>query len=781
MMVMLTQPEATVFVALAVITACITPAMAFSCEGRSELQAWHALRGTQSGGSNMADQQLRGADTSEPAAALLARAHLVTGTNRSRVSSVLPLSGARSTNENSSCPPEPHFSALMTSINVTYPGLEAVRTALSTGDNEGACVALADYYRGGQTAIWLRARSIPIPSARMAGGAADGVLRDHYSFYGTAADVPRHPSGALNWSFCPAPQFDSQWMLALQRHTAFETLAQAWNRTGNPVYAQKLNDLIHDWVIYAGQAPVHVNNTFRCNGPPDWLTLDSGIRTSGPWPSAFFLAQQASEFTAVSRLLLVSSTVQHATYLSLKDSQSATANWEATQCHALIITALAFPELLGSMEWLREGSSCIERLMSTGVYPDGVSTEQTAGYDQVALHSYDGILRLFEDAGVAPPSSLRSGVERMYTYLALQMSADGLQVLNGDSDLDSLVSSVRAAALRFDRDDWMYLATRGADGVPPSLHEYGSNGSCMFPWAGQMVMQSRWGATLEDEKIWAWFDVGPYGSSCHSHRDKLHLSVRAYGEHLLVDSGRFGYEGSLAKFRERYGSLTQAHNTLQLDNAEQVGVLGSAQATIPEHSWLITPDSDCAFAEVEFERIKGLAVHMRAVRHLRQHGVLVVVDRVATDRPRNITALWHGHPDSTISISSPSTAHDHQEVQVKGVNASLTLRSATGSCGWQSLDQVTGIGNVATGVGLQGWYSPKYDTKSPAPVAITHTRIDGNATFVWVIATSNTVLPPVVQATVIGSVHDSKRVQVDVAIDGSALGVVDVPVSTCAG
>ena len=91
---------------------------------------------------------------------------------------------------------------------------------------------------------------------------------------------------------------------------------------------------------------------------------------------------------------------------------------------------------------------------------------------------------------------------------------------------------------------------------------------------------------------------------------------------------------------------------------------------IPDRSWSITPDSDFAFADTEFERLEGLAVHTRAVRHLRQHGVLVIVDRVATDRARNVSALWHLHPNCTLSIRS------NQEIQVKGANASLVLMSA---------------------------------------------------------------------------------------------------------
>jgi hypothetical protein len=325
-------------------------------------------------------------------------------------------------------------------------------------------------------------------------------------------------------------------MLALQRHGIFPTLASAWNSTGNPVYAARLDALVSDWVVFAGLAPTTVTNAFHCGGPPDWLTLDSGLRQGGSWPPAFFLAQQSPNFTAVGRLLMASSIAQQAKYLAMPSAKSATANWEATQSVALMTTGLAFPEFANASQWVDIGVAGVLQLMQTGVYPDGVSTEQTSGYDQVALGAYDAALRLFEAAGIPSPPTLHAGVERMYTYVAQQMSSDGTQVLNGDSDLTNLRSGVVAAAARFGRPDWLYMATDGLQGQLPAL----GNGSVMFPWAGQLVMRSAWGTSPEHEQLWAWFDVGPFGSSCHSHRDKLHLSVRAHGEHLLVDSGRFG-------------------------------------------------------------------------------------------------------------------------------------------------------------------------------------------------------------------------------------------------
>ena len=63
----------------------------------------------------------------------------------------------------------------------------------------------------------------------------------------------------------------------------------------------------------------------------------------------------------------------------------------------------------------------------------------------------------------------------------------------------------------------------------------------MFPYGGQAVLRSSW----RSNATWAWFDVGPYGSSPHGHRDKLGLVVRGFGgSFFLTDSGRFAYAGN---------------------------------------------------------------------------------------------------------------------------------------------------------------------------------------------------------------------------------------------
>jgi len=441
------------------------------------------------------------------------------------------------------CPPEPFLSDLFVhGLNLSWPALQPAAAAWAAGRNATACAALAAYYRIAHTAPWLRPTGPPAaPSGRSAGGEADEVLADRYNFYGTTASVPRFPgpgpsgsdSGGLNWSYCPPPLDDPQWMLALNRHGQLPTLAAAWFGTGNLAYSSFLDRMITDWVAYSGAAPSKPpTGGIACNRrPPDWLTLDTGIRLGSPWPETFFMAQAADEFSVPTRLLMLASTWQSATYL--RNHQSTTANWEATQLHAIVQTALAFPEFRSSAEWLSFGVGAMEQLLHGAIYPDGVSSEQTTHYDLVALKAFDSLLELLRAANATFDDSYAVAVEVMYNFIAYEMDPDGLAILNGDSDLDNVTALVLAAADRFQRPDWVYIATRGQAGSAPP-----ATPTVMFPWAGQFVMRNTFAGSNQN-MTWSWFDVGPFGSSGHAHRDKLHISMRAFGAHLLVDSGRF--------------------------------------------------------------------------------------------------------------------------------------------------------------------------------------------------------------------------------------------------
>lgn len=89
----------------------------------------------------------------------------------------------------------------------------------------------------------------------------------------------------------------------------------------------------------------------------------------------------------------------------------------------------------------------------------------------------------------------------------------------------------------------------------------------IFPWGGHVALKSGY----ESSGLWAFFDAGlAYGTSGHAHKAKLMLNVRAHGAMLLVDSGRFSYQGvglSVTLNRE-YERETHSHNTCTYTECE---------------------------------------------------------------------------------------------------------------------------------------------------------------------------------------------------------------------
>ena len=102
----------------------------------------------------------------------------------------------------------------------------------------------------------------------------------------------------------------------------------------------------------------------------------------------------------------------------------------------------------------------------------------------------------------APPPSFYAAVERMYDYGAFVSSPRGCLPRNGDSDVCGAGFST-ASTSYFNRSDWTYAHTNGAQGTPP---DDARGPSRVWPWAGEVVMRSSWGAAA----TWAFLDVGPY-------------------------------------------------------------------------------------------------------------------------------------------------------------------------------------------------------------------------------------------------------------------------------
>jgi hypothetical protein len=404
------------------------------------------------------------------------------------------------------------------------------------------------------------------------------TFSDIFCFYSVCNHQPRDPSGELDWLWTDG---DDEWKYALSRWP-FAELGDAWAATGNDAYAHYLRNASLTWTL-SQPVPVQpsgVNVT--------WRTIEAGLRMSGAVAKTLFTLIQAPAMPSHASWMLEMASVasDHGKFLNAFYTQG-NPNWRSMQLNGLGTAALAFPEMQGSNQWYSNAANgCLADLKS-GVYPDGVETEETSAYHRVATENFASFVNVSRLGGRVAPAELQARVGGMVSYLALSMDGTGSNPLNGDSDSQDEAQWLRPYAEASGNSTWLFMSSYGEQGTAPAAM------SQAWPWAGQVVLRAgNWfeagaptqGGGVRAGSAWSWMDIGPFGSSSHAHYDKLHLSIRAYGAELLVDSGRFAYDGPIAtQFRETYARHTRGHNAL-LVSAGACGSPAIGSAPLPDRA-----------------------------------------------------------------------------------------------------------------------------------------------------------------------------------------------------
>ncbi len=588
---------------------------------------------------------------------------------------------------------------LLAAVDLDRPGLEQVRDAVARDDTPAACAALLDWYRTGPTADWLRVEP-PAVRTEKTDPTAERILQDTFTFYSVTERVPRRPDGGLDWHFCGSRGRDVEWAMALNRHFHLKDLVEAWERTGNPAYVRTFDEHLRDWILanpYPGR---------RGRGDTvDWRGLETAFRMKN-WSEGFYALQPVPEFTDEARLLLLSSVPEHADYL--RRFHAAGGNWVTMEMDGLATAGACWPEFRDARAWVEYAVERMAPELDRQVYPDGAQKELTSSYHYVALRHFEQFREVVTHAGVELPPGYEDGVRRMWNYLAWVLRPDGGGPLNNDADRGNYRAILLEAARRWNEPEWAWIATNGAEGKKPD-----SGPSIFFPWAGQLVMRSGWG----EDAVWAFFDLGPLGLG-HEHYDKLHLSVSAGGRDLLVDSGRYTYRGGPWR---AYFVGSSAHNVILVDGAGQKPWSRIVKHPLKDAAGI---GADAAWAEGVFDGgyggVEGKAVHRRSVVWLPGERCWVVTDRIATDRPRELTALWHFHPSCTVETDGDRVGSvDHGETNLLIVPIGAPF----------------GPPRIVKGAEdpIQGWWSVEYNRKEAAPCAIYDGRIGGDAEFRWIL------------------------------------------------
>jgi len=599
--------------------------------------------------------------------------------------------------------------ALFGALDLDRAGLEAVKAAVGCGDTVGACRALLDYYRDGESAKWLRGPAIAPGDGRDEG--AESLIEGF-------ARVPRAPKGGPDWTY-GGPDNDINWAWSFNRQDYLSTLLDAYRTTGSVQYVRWIDDLIRDWVTGSLPYPA-CDTTDAC-----WRGLETAHRVR-QWAIIFYALQQDPYLRDATRLLILISLPEHAHYL--RHFHKPGGNWITMELSSLGLTAAAWPELRDAAAWQIYCADALLRSMPEQIYPDGVQFELTSGYHYVALCYFERYADLCRDAGLPLPPAYRDWLEKMWHYLAYVLRPDGCGPANNDSGLSWYRELLIQAAKDYDRPDWRYIATHGEQGEQPK-----QGPSLIFPWAGQVITRSGWDA----DALWTFFDIGPAGAG-HSHCDKLHLSVYASGRDLLIDPGLFTYAFSTPKgrFQSKYAGLAVAHNVILIDDRGQALGPGTVDQPVSAEDYLIRPDLTFArgtcdefFEEIYSGRLAGEATHTRAVLCLRNE-LIVVADRIETDRLRKLDALWHWHPRCTIEIEGQTSRSVDPHVG--------NLRIAPVARFDWAVETVKGQEPAGIHGTMQGWYPWE-----PSPTSVFTARIERTSAFAWLLLMARGEVPAI--------------------------------------
>jgi len=165
-----------------------------------------------------------------------------------------------------------------------------------------------------------------------------------------------------------------------------------------------------------------------------------------------------------------------------------------------------------------------------------------------------------------------------------------------------------------------------------------------------------------------------------------------------------------------------------------------------KNDFKITREVDYASGSFDrFTGIAGEAKHIRSIVYVRGD-FWVVVDRIITDRPRTIDALWHWHPENNVVRNRRvvKTNNAHGNLAVIPINKKR-----------YKIELVMGQEKPE----IQGWYSPEYNVYGPNTASIYRTDISATENLVWLLLPSENQSPKV-KAKVLEENEQEVRIEV---------------------
>lgn len=569
-----------------------------------------------------------------------------------------------------------------------------------------------------------------------------GVMSDRFEFNGESYRLP----APIDW--LENPSRDVEWHILLHKFYYAPGLGLAYEKTGERRYAQRWMALIDGWIKTT---------------PPGFIAADvTGRRVQNWIYSYYYFVTHAARLdagliTADFHRRLLASIHQQVEYLCANLTPKR--NHRTLELYAIFLAGVVFPEMRRAEFWRRFALEQIELNMASDLLADGVHCELSSDYHHLVLKNYLNLRRLAALNEIAFPAAMDQHLQRALEFSMHLHKPDGVAPSFSDGDARGYLDLLRYGAQLYDRADFLYVATQGAQGRPPVRRV------AHFAASGYSVIREHWGeagANFRDAQHLV-FDCGPLGEGNHGHFDALSFELAAFGQSLVVDPGRYTYSEAVdandgVNWRVHFRG-TAAHNTVCVDGRQQTGYVPKVIKDASRHLQgtvrhkISGPPAQTALVE-RFHGDHLDLMHGRVISHeydAVHHRCIVFVDRtywLISDWLRapsehsyrlnfQLAAAAQGATTLLANDSSnDSTADSTTDTQTATSDRRNTDRlGTTGGSVTKSMRVLSPglvIAQLARGSPQQGledgWVSPRYGCKQRAP-AVRSTVVGKHADF----------------------------------------------------
>lgn len=482
-----------------------------------------------------------------------------------------------------------------------------------------------------------------------------------------------------NWHADPLPA-DPEWRIAWHKLYVGLDLAHAYEQTRDAIYLETWRSLVCSFAEQiepgGGLQDCHVVARRVLNVLYAW----DRFTRAGPGP--------ALDDDAGSMLLRhLGGEVRY-----IREHLTAELNHRTIELTALVLAALAFPQLDADGALMSFALAELEHSARSDLHADGVHVEASTHYHALFVRNFMAVRVNLARQGIAVSPEFDALLRRAARFLLHLTRPDGTIGAFSDGDNASYVDVLALAAEAFDCAELRWFASHGREGqVPPCAAD--------FPDGGYFVQRSHWTDAPEpaaDARHLVW-DCGPVGRGVHGHYDMLHFELAAGGRPLIVDPGRYTYAEGEPNWRHHF-KATAAHNTVTVDGLDQCDY----------YPWNIgVPPPRVAAA--------------RLVGRWLDAGLDVLVGEVTSPRydalHRRMIALIGGRWWLLVDVLEAASRHRYdQRFQLTPAAHSAVTCSSIGA---GTLVASPGLELVCLGDGQveieQGWVAPKYGIKHAAP------------------------------------------------------------------